>query len=160
VTLTENDTHDLDAMRRALELARRAGDRGEVPVGAVVFDLRTGGTIAEASNTRERERDPAGHAELIAIREAAEITGDWRLNHLGLAVTLEPCPMCAGLIVNSRVGRVIYGAPDPKAGAVRTLYRLLEDDRLNHHCEVIEGVLADESATLLRAFFASLRRKA
>jgi tRNA(adenine34) deaminase len=147
-------------MRRALALAEEAATHGEVPVGAVVYDTQTGTILGEAANRREADREPWAHAEYLAIQHACRGIKDWRLNHASLAVTLEPCPMCAGLIVNSRVGRVIYGAPDPKAGAVRTLYRLLEDDRLNHHCEVIEGVLADESATLLRAFFASLRRKA
>lgn len=148
---------DVQMMRRALELARAAGALGEVPIGAVVYDTATGAILAEASNTRENANDPAGHAELIAIRAAAEKLGDWRLNHCTLVVTLEPCPMCAGLIVNARLGRLIYGAPDPKAGAAGSLYRLTEDDRLNHRVTPIAGVLAEESAALLREFFRARR---
>ena len=144
-------------MRRALDLAQGAASEGEVPVGAVVYDTRTGEVLAEASNRRETDRDPSAHAEFIAIRDACARVKDFRLNHCSLAVTLEPCPMCAGLIVNARVGRVIYGADDPKAGAVRTLYEILTDPRLNHRCEVIPGVLAQESADLLRSFFRELR---
>lgn len=148
---------DADMMRRALGLAQGAASEGEVPVGAVVYDTRTGEILAEASNRRETDRDPSAHAEFIAIRDACARVKDFRLNHCSLAVTLEPCPMCAGLIVNARVGRVIYGADDPKAGAVRTLYEILTDPRLNHRCEVIPGVLAQESADLLRSFFRELR---
>lgn len=148
---------DEPMMRRALELARLAGESGEVPVGAVVFETGTGTVLAEGANRRETDADPAAHAEFIAIRGACRALGDWRLNHCTLAVTLEPCPMCAGLIVNARVGRVVYGADDPKAGAVRTLYALLEDTRLNHACGVVPGLLAEESAGLLRAFFRDLR---
>lgn len=144
-------------MRRALALAEAAAETGEVPVGAVVYDTVAGEVLSEASNRREADRDPSAHAEFMAIRDACARIGDWRLNHCSLAVTLEPCPMCAGLIVNARVGRVVYGAPDPKAGAVRTLYEILTDDRLNHRCEVVEGVLADEAGDLLRAFFRRLR---
>ncbi|USO00043.1 MAG: nucleoside deaminase [Phycisphaeraceae bacterium] len=152
-----HEGHDEAMMRRALDLARRAAAIGEVPVGAVVYETESGRILAEAFNLRERDADPSAHAEFLAIREACRVIGDWRLNHCSLAVTLEPCPMCAGLIVNARVGRVIYGANDPKAGAVRTLYTLLEDDRLNHACEVRAGLLAEESAALLRAFFRDLR---
>jgi tRNA(adenine34) deaminase len=144
-------------MRRALALAEAAAGTGEVPVGAVVYETESGRVLAEASNRRETDRDPSAHAEFIAIRDACAAIGDWRLNHCSLAVTLEPCPMCAGLIVNARVGRVVYGADDPKAGAVRTLYEILTDERLNHRAEVIPGVLADEAAELLRAFFRRLR---
>ena len=146
-------------MRRALELARRAAASGEVPVGAVVYETDSGRVLGEAFNRRERDRDPSAHAEFLAIREACRAVGDWRLNHCSLAVTLEPCPMCAGLIVNARVGRVVYGADDPKAGAVRTLFALLNDDRLNHACVVVPGVLAEESAGMLQNFFRSLREK-
>lgn len=144
-------------MRRALALADDAAGIGEVPVGAVVYETATGVVLAEASNRRETDRDPSAHAEFIAIRDACAAIGDWRLNHCSLAVTLEPCPMCAGLIVNARVGRVVYGADDPKAGAVRTLYEILTDERLNHRAEVIPGVLADDAADRLRAFFRRLR---
>lgn len=146
-------------MRRALQLARGAADAGEVPVGAVVYDTATGQILAEGANRRETDRDPSAHAEHIAILEACRRTGDWRLNHCSLAVTLEPCPMCAGLIVNARVGRVVYAASDPKAGAVRTLYTLLEDERLNHRCVVIPGVLGPQAGELLSAFFRSLRTR-
>ena len=144
-------------MARALELARGAADAGETPVGAVVYDPVSGRVVAEGANTRHREGDPAGHAELIAIRGAARAEGDWRLNHLALAVTLEPCPMCAGAIVNARVGRLVFGAWDPKAGACGSLMRLTEDERLNHRVTPIGGVMAEESAELLRAFFRARR---
>jgi tRNA(adenine34) deaminase len=153
---TEADTA---MMRRALELAHDAAARGEVPVGAVVWETATGRVLGEGYNRREADRDPSAHAEFAAILAACRAIGDWRLNHCSLAVTLEPCPMCAGLIVNARVGRVVYGADDPKAGAVRTLYELLNDDRLNHACEVRAGVLGEESGELLRAFFRALRRQ-
>ncbi|MEQ8768928.1 MAG: nucleoside deaminase [Phycisphaerales bacterium] len=156
---TDPDISDRDRamMQRALELADLAADEGEVPVGAVVYDTASGRVLGEGRNARERERQPWQHAEFVAIQRACDAIGDWRLNDASLAVTLEPCPMCAGLIVNARVGRVIYGAADPKAGAVNTLYGLLTDDRLNHRCEVIAGVGADASAEKLRAFFARLR---
>ncbi|MEL7474154.1 MAG: nucleoside deaminase, partial [Planctomycetota bacterium] len=104
-------------MARALDLAREASEAGEAPIGAVVYVTGTGEAIAEARNTRERDRDPAGHAEFTAIRAACTRVGDWRLNHCSVVVTLEPCAMCAGMIVSARVGRVVFGAEDPKAGA-------------------------------------------
>lgn len=146
-------------MDRAIALAQAAGETGEVPIGAVVYETATGRVLAEGANTRERAKDPCGHAELIAIRAAAAAIGDWRLNHCSLAVTLEPCPMCAGAIVNARLGRVLYGADDPKAGAVRSLFTLLEDGRLNHRCLVIPGVRRDACAALLTGFFRSLRER-
>lgn len=148
---------DIAMMRRALELADEASAIGEVPVGAVVYETMTGALLAEGRNSREGGRDPAGHAEFTAIKLACDAINDWRLNHCTLVVTLEPCPMCAGLIVNARVGRVVFGATDPKAGAVRSLYGLLEDTRLNHRAEVVEGVLAEESSERLKRFFQSLR---
>ena len=148
---------DLDMMHRALDLARAAAAMGETPVGAVVWETETGRILGEGANRRETDRQPWAHAEFIAIQRACEAIGDWRLNHCSLAVTLEPCPMCAGLIVNARVGRVVYGADDPKAGAVRTLYEILTDERLNHRAEVVPGVLADDAAERLRAFFRRLR---
>ena len=150
---------DLEMMRRALALAREASAAGEVPVGAVVWETATGRVLGEGRNRREEDRDPSAHAEHIAILEASRAVGDWRLNHCSLAVTLEPCPMCAGLIVNARVGRVVYGADDPKAGACRSLYELTTDTRLNHRVELIPGVLADEAGDLLRAFFRARRGK-
>ncbi len=146
-------------MRRALALAREASAAGEVPVGAVVWETATGLVLGEGRNRREEDRDPSAHAEHIAILEASRAVGDWRLNHCSLAVTLEPCPMCAGLIVNARVGRVVYGADDPKAGACRSLYELTTDTRLNHRVELVPGVLADEAGDLLRAFFRARRGK-
>jgi tRNA(adenine34) deaminase len=157
---------DIAMMRRALTLARSAAALGEVPVGAVVYETATGRIVGEGSNTREHANDPAGHAELIAIRAAAMRApqsdggggvGDWRLNGCTLVVTLEPCPMCAGCIVNARLGRVVYGAADPKAGAMGSLMRLTEDPRLNHRVAPIAGVLADECAELLREFFRGRR---
>lgn len=144
-------------MRRALALADRAALAGEVPVGAVVYETATGRVLAEAANSRERDKDPAGHAEFSAITAACRSIHDWRLNHCTLAVTLEPCPMCAGLLVNARVGRLVYACDDPKAGAVRSLFRLADDPRLNHRCEILTGVLAEESAARLTAFFRKLR---
>lgn len=150
---------DLAMMARAIVLGHAAGQAGEVPIGAVVYETATGTVLGEAANTREHDRDPCGHAELIAVRAAAAAVGDWRLNHCSLAVTLEPCPMCAGALVNARVGRVLYGADDPKAGAVRSLFTLLEDERLNHRCVVIPGVEREACAAMLSDFFRSLRSK-
>jgi tRNA(Arg) A34 adenosine deaminase TadA len=148
---------DLAMMRRALELARDAAAMGEAPVGAVVYQTDTGAVLAEAHNRREADADPSAHAEHIAIVQACRARADWRLPDCSLAVTLEPCPMCAGLIVNARLGRLVYGAPDPKAGAVDTLYRLTMDERLNHRVEPIGAVLAEEAGALLTAFFRDLR---
>ncbi len=146
-------------MRRALELAREAEAVDEVPVGAVVWETKTGVILGEGRNRREEDRSPTAHAELIAIQAACKALGDWRLNHCSLAVTLEPCPMCAGLIVNARVGRVLYGADDPKAGACRSLFELTTDSRLNHRTELIPGVLGEEAGHLLTEFFRARRRK-
>jgi len=123
----------------------------------VVWDTQTDEVLGEASNTREHARVPWGHAEFLAVQRACERLGDWRLNHCSLAVTLEPCPMCAGLLVNARLGRVVYGATDPKAGAAESLYTLLSDARLNHRCAVVPGVLSDECGSVLRSFFRQLR---
>lgn len=150
---------DVRMMGRALELARYAASMGEAPVGAVVYETGSGRVVGEGSNRREIDNDPAAHAEHIAIRAAAQRNGDWRLNHCTLVVTLEPCPMCAGLIVNARVGRLVYGAADPKAGAVETLYEITTDERLNHRVEVIAGVMADECSRGLTEFFRDLRRR-
>jgi tRNA(adenine34) deaminase len=143
-------------MREALALAQQAAERGEVPVGALV--VRNGQIIGRGANTREAERDPIGHAEILAIAEACREIGDWRLNDCTLYVTLEPCPMCAGAIVNARVGRLVYGATDPKAGAVETLYRICTDQRLNHRVNVTAGVLARECGGVLSQFFRNRRR--
>jgi tRNA(adenine34) deaminase len=147
---------ELAFMRRALAAAAEAGGRGEVPVGAVVA---VGDTIvAVAHNERETASDPTAHAEILALRRAAAALGSWRLCDADLFVTMEPCPMCAGALVNARIRRLYFGCDDPKAGAVRTLYNLVDDPRLNHRVEVVPGVLAAEGAALLRAFFSRLRQ--
>lgn len=143
-------------MRRALELAAAAAAVDEVPVGAVV--VVEGRIVAEAHNRRELDADPFGHAELLAMRRAAEHLGRWRLSDATVYVTLEPCPMCAGALVNARVGRVVYAAADPKAGAVRSLYAIADDSRLNHRAEVEAGLMAEEAGSLLREFFRAKRR--
>lgn len=143
-------------MTAAIEEARTAAAEGEVPVGCVIVHDEV--VVGRGHNRREQEQNPLAHAELLAIGEAARTLGSWRLEDTTLYVTLEPCPMCAGAIVNSRIPLVVYGADDPKAGAARTLYRLLEDPRLNHRCEVIPGILSDECALLLKEFFITLRR--
>jgi len=142
-------------MREALVQARRAADLGEVPVGAVV--VRDGEMIAAAHNRRETDFDPTAHAEVLVIRQAAVSLGAWRLEGCALYVTIEPCPMCAGAIVLARVPLLVYGAPDPKAGAAGTLMDITRDPRLNHRVEVIPGVLADECAAVMREFFARRR---
>jgi len=146
---------DVTMMRRALQLAKQAWTAGEVPIAAILY--RGDELIAAAHNTRETDADPTAHAELVAIRDAARQIGDWRLNEYSLAVTLEPCPMCAGAIVNARVGRVIYGATDPKAGAVDTLYTICSDERLNHQPTIVASVLADECGQMLKGFFEERR---
>ena len=144
-------------MRHALAEAEAAMRAGEVPIGAIVVHEPTGRIIGRGHNRREADADPTAHAEIVALRQAARELGHWRLLDCALIVTLEPCPMCAGAIVNARMPRLIYGCPDPKAGAVRTLYRLCEDERLNHRVLVQDGVLADECATILREFFRQQR---
>ena len=142
-------------MRTALAAAEQAASIGEVPVGAVV--VVRGEVVAVAHNQRETKNDPTAHAEIVAMRAAAASLNSWRLVDADLYVTMEPCPMCAGAIVNARVRRLIYGCDDPKAGAVRTLFQLLDDQRLNHRVEVVPGVLAVESSALLKSFFSRLR---
>lgn len=146
---------DTEAMGLAVEEAKEARARGEVPVGAVV--VADGKVLARAGNQREATGDPTAHAEMVAIREAAARSGGWRLTGATVYVTLEPCPMCAGALVASRVGRVVFGAPDPKAGACGSLYNLCVDPRLNHEVEVVPGVLEQECAELLRRWFAERR---
>lgn len=150
-------TADETFMALALDQAREAETMGEVPIGAVV--VCDGAVVAAGHNRRETDHDPAGHAELIAIREAASRLGRWRLSDCTVYVTLEPCPMCAGLMHQARIARCVYAAPDPKAGALGTLYDLHDDTRLNHRFEVTTGVLEAESAQLLRAFFRRLREE-
>jgi tRNA(adenine34) deaminase len=143
-------------MRMALAEAALAAADGDVPVGAVVVDA-AGAVVGRGHNRREADQDPTAHAEIIAIRAAAAATGSWRLADLTLIVTLEPCTMCAGAITLSRVGRVIYGAVDAKAGAVGSLWDVVRDPRLNYRPEVIGGVLAEPCGELLREFFATRR---
>lgn len=149
---------DRAMMDRAIGLAQKAAQAGEAPIGAIVYETSTGRVIAEARNTREADADPCGHAELIAVREAARTLGDWRLNQCSLVVTLEPCCMCAGTLVNARMGRVVFGAFDPKAGAAGSLMNLLADPRLNHRPVVIGGLEAQACGDLLRGFFKALRK--
>ena len=152
-----SEGHDSFYMQRALELAQEAAQRGEVPVGAVVvYDSRI---VAEAYNERESRPSALAHAELTAIARACEALGRWRLSGCTLYVTLEPCVMCAGGIVQARVDRVVFGARDPKAGAVESLYQVLADSRLNHRPQVTSGILATECGKLLSDFFKA-RRKA
>jgi tRNA(adenine34) deaminase len=143
-------------MRLALEEARRALRFAEVPVGAVI--VQDGRVIASAHNQRETLKDPTAHAEMLAITQAAAARNDWRLEECELYVTLEPCPMCAGALVAGRVARVVYGAADAKGGACGSLYNLCVDPRMNHEVDVVPGVLAEECAQLLTAFFAARRR--
>jgi tRNA(adenine34) deaminase len=143
-------------MHLAIAEAQRALAEDEVPVGAVI--VHNGRVVAAAHNQREQLRDPTAHAEMIAITQAAEAVGGWRLEGCTLYVTLEPCPMCAGAIIQARIPRVVYGAADPKAGAVRSLYELLGDKRLNHQAEVIAGILAAPCGELLSQFFQRQRQ--
>ena len=139
-------------MRSALLEAEAAAEENEVPVGAIiVHPMRR--IIASAHNQREQLKDPTAHAEMIAITQAAEALGSWRLDDCTLYVTLEPCPMCAGAVLQARIPMVVYGASDPKAGAVDSLFSLLEDDRLNHRSTVISGILADPCGRILSEFF-------
>lgn len=149
----QTDEHYL---REALRQAAEAAAAGEVPVGAII--VAEGRVLAAARNERESLRDPTAHAEMIAITQAAQSLNAWRLEGCTLYVTLEPCPMCAGAIVQARIPRVVYGAADPKAGAVDSLYQILTDDRLNHRVEVSGGVLAAECGQVLTDFFRARRK--
>jgi tRNA(adenine34) deaminase len=141
-------------MRLALEQARLAADHGDVPIGAVVLDP-FGAVVAAAGNQRERAGDPTAHAEVLVLREAAAAAGSWRLTDHTLVVTLEPCTMCAGALVLARVARLVFGAYDPKAGAVASLFDVVRDPRLNHRVDVRGGILEAECGRLLRKFFGS-----
>jgi tRNA(adenine34) deaminase len=147
---------ELEAMELALAEARAAGAEGEVPVGAVV--LRSDRVVAARHNERDLRRDPTAHAEMLALRDAAAAVGDWRLGDATLVVTLEPCVMCAGALAQARVARVVFGAFDPKGGALGTLYHVLADPRLHHEASVVGGVRAEEAGALLTRFFSGLRR--
>ena len=154
--LDDGDDGDDLAMGVAIDEARRALAHGDVPIGAVV--LRGGEVIAARHNERQLTGDPTAHAEVLALRAAAAKAGNYRLTGAVLYATVEPCAMCCGALVNARIARVVYGAPDPKAGAVESLYRLLDEARLNHRVDAVGGVLADESVALLRGFFDRRRR--
>jgi len=143
-------------MQLALDEAERASREEEVPIGAVI--VHEGRVVASAHNQREQLHDPTAHAEMIAITQAAEALRSWRLEGCTLYVTLEPCPMCAGAILQARIPLLVYGAADPKAGAVHSLFRLLDDPRLNHRCEVIAPVLAEPCGQILSRFFQGQRR--
>lgn len=146
-------------MKQAIAAAKRAESLGEVPIGAVIVEHATGRVIATGYNIREQSQKVISHAELIAIEQANEAVGSWRLEDCTLYVTLEPCPMCAGAIVQARIPRVVYGATDPKAGCAGTLMNLLTDERLNHQAEVVSGVLDEACGNLLTSFFKKLRAK-
>jgi tRNA(adenine34) deaminase len=142
-------------MRQAIIEAQSAAVEGEVPVGAVV--VRDGQVIASAHNQREQLRDPTAHAEMIAITQAAESFSSWRLEGCVMYVTLEPCPMCAGAILQARIPTLVYGASDPKTGAVDSLFHLLNDSRLNHRCNIISGIMSDQCSEILSKFFQQQR---
>ncbi len=150
-----NDVDEL--MGAALEEARAALEHGDVPIGAVVARLDGGAILARRHNEREVSGDPTAHAEVLALRDAARAVGGWRLDGCALVVTVEPCPMCAGAAVAARIPRLVFGVPDPKAGACGSLYNLAVDPRLNHEIELVDGVRAGEAATLLSEFFAARR---
>lgn len=151
----DSDELDLAMMQRALALAEQAAAAGEVPVAAVIY--RDDRVIGAAHNRRELDQDPTAHAEILALRQAASELGSWRLDGCTIAVTLEPCPMCAGALVNARIKRLVYGAADPKMGCVHTLYRLCTDSRFNHRLEVLGGVMAMSCAEILQQFFQARR---
>lgn len=146
-------------MRKALELARKAGERDEVPIGALLIGSDGTTILSRAMNRKEEWMTPLGHAELIALHRASQKKRAWRLTGSTLYVTLEPCVMCAGALWQARVSRVVYGASDPKGGGVKSLYQILQDPRLNHRCEVTSGVLAEECGSLLSNYFREKRKK-
>jgi tRNA(adenine34) deaminase len=151
------DEKDYKYMQMAVDEARKAQALGEVPIGAII--VHDNEVIARAHNLRETTQNAVTHAELSAIQEACNALGSWRLEETTLYVTLEPCPMCAGAILQSRIPRVVYGARDPKGGCVDSLYRLLNDPRFNHECEVTEGVLGNECGEMLTSFFKDIRER-
>jgi tRNA(adenine34) deaminase len=146
---------DEDAMAIALDEAYLAASNGDVPIGAVVVE--NGTVIAKAHNERELTNDPTAHAEILAIKQASKVVGSWQLNDCIIYVTLEPCAMCAGALVNCRMKRLVYGAQDPKAGAINSLFEICTDSRLNHTVEITSGVAEEECAEVLRGFFADKR---
>jgi tRNA(adenine34) deaminase len=152
---TTLDAHDMAMMRLAIKQAQHGAEQDEVPVGAVVY--RGNELLATAHNLRESGNDPTAHAEILALRNAAKTIGSWRLTDCTIAVTLEPCPMCTGALVNARIARLVYGAADPKMGCVDTLYQLCGDSRFNHRVQVVAGIMADECGQLLTTFFEARR---
>ncbi len=150
-----DDMHDQTFMEAALEEARLAAERGEVPVGAVI--VVEGQIVARAGNRTITESDPTAHAEIAAVREAAAKVGNHRLTGAALYATIEPCAMCAGAMIQARIARLVYGADDPKGGAVRSCFSILDHPQLNHRVDVVPGVLAEEAASLLKFFFAARR---
>lgn len=146
---------DVEFMTLALEEARRAADAGEVPIGALL--VADGKILARSGNRTIRDCDPTAHAEIVVLREAARVIGNYRLAGAALYVTIEPCSMCAGAVIQARVARLVYGADDPKGGAVRSCFEILTNAQLNHQVEVVANILAGESAALLQAFFAARR---
>ena len=155
--MRDTSLEDLKWMEAAFCLAEKAGALGEIPVGAVV--IYDGAIIGEGSNSKETDHNPLAHAEMTALAAASQARGAWRLSGCTLYVTLEPCGMCAGALIQSRIDRLVYGTRDSKTGAVHSLYQMLSDTRLNHQVEVVEGVLADRSQALLKKFFADLRKQ-
>jgi tRNA(adenine34) deaminase len=147
--------NDNEFMREALEECRAAAIAGEVPIGAVL--VHNGSVVARSGNRTIRDCDPTAHAEIVVLREAARALGNYRLASTTLYVTIEPCSMCAGAMIQARIGRLVYGADDPKGGAVRTCFHILSDERLNHRVEVTSGVLAEDCAAAIQSFFAGRR---
>jgi tRNA(adenine34) deaminase len=154
ISITQQDEN---FMKLAIDQAKIAEENGDVPIGAVIVHKNQ--IIAKAYNQREQLQDPTAHAEIIALTQAATALENWHLNGCTMYVTLEPCPMCAGALVLSRMDKLVYGCDDPKTGAVKSLYNITTDDRLNHRLEVVSGVLADECAEMLRKFFLHRRKK-
>ncbi len=155
--MKKDENLDIAFMKEAIAQAKQAEELNEVPIGAVV--VHEGKIIARAYNRRETDKDPAGHAEFLALKQAARVLDAWRLTGCTVYVTLEPCIMCSGLMHQSRIDRCVYGAPDPKAGALGTLYAIHQDERLNHTFEVTGGVLSEECGQLLSSFFARRRQE-
>jgi tRNA(adenine34) deaminase len=151
------ETSDLEFMDLALQLARRAENSGEVPVGAIVVDPE-GNISGRGANESVTRSDPTAHAEIVALRDAAQTTGNYRLPGMTLYVTIEPCPMCAGAMVHARIGRLVFGAPDPRAGAAGSVFNLVSDPRLNHRIEITPGVREQECRILMQEFFEKRRR--
>ncbi|WP_125770391.1 nucleoside deaminase [Companilactobacillus furfuricola] len=154
-----SDSINKSFMEMALDQAQLAQMHGEVPIGCIIVDNTTSEILSVGYNEREQTQDAIKHAEIIAIQKACAKVGSWRLEHSSLFVTLEPCPMCAGAIINSRIEEVVFGAFDPKAGSVGSINNLFEEKRYNHHPDFLGGVLADESAAMLQNFFREIRRK-